>query len=84
MALVHERVVLADGAQIEIAFDPPAYRLAWHSRSARVRYESEGDGRHRRLVRARRLAYEFRSVEQLRYDFERDIEAAGGSLGGHA
>ncbi|MDQ5847825.1 MAG: hypothetical protein M3544_02530 [Pseudomonadota bacterium] len=35
----------------------------------------------RRTVRGRRLPYEFRSVEQLRYDFERDVEAAGGSFG---
>ena len=27
-------------------------------------------------VRGRTSAYEFRSVEQLRYDFERDVEAA--------
>ena len=29
-----------------------------------------------RRVRGRRMPYEFRSVEQLRYDFERDVEAA--------
>jgi hypothetical protein len=28
---------------------------------------------HRRRVRGRTLPYEFRSVEQLRYDFEEDI-----------
>ena len=27
-------------------------------------------------VRGRRSPYTFRSVEQLRYDFERDVEAA--------
>ncbi len=31
-------------------------------------------------LRGRRVPYEFRSVEQLRYDFERDVEAAGGRL----
>lgn len=35
----------------------------------------------RRKVRGRSTRYEFRSVEQLRYDFERDVEAAGGHLG---
>jgi len=35
----------------------------------------------RRRVRGRSSAYEFRSVEQLRYDFEQDVLAAGGSLG---
>jgi hypothetical protein len=34
----------------------------------------------RRRVRGRALSYEFRSVEQLRYDFEQDVLAAGGSL----
>jgi len=29
----------------------------------------------------RRYPYTFRSVEQLRYDFERDVAAAGGRLG---
>jgi len=35
----------------------------------------------RRRVRGRWSHYGFRSVEQLRYDFERDVEAAGGRLG---
>ena len=35
----------------------------------------------RRRVRGRPLPYEFRSVEQLRYDFEQDVHAAGGTLG---
>lgn len=35
----------------------------------------------RRRVRGRTLPYEFRSVEQLRYDFEEDVRAAGGDLG---
>ena len=35
----------------------------------------------RRTVRGRSFAYRFRSVEQLRYDFERDVRAAGGDLG---
>jgi hypothetical protein len=36
---------------------------------------------HRRRVRGRTLPYAFRSVEQLRYDFEQDVRAAGGRLG---
>jgi hypothetical protein len=31
---------------------------------------------HRRTVRGRARPYEFRSVEQLRYDFERDVKDA--------
>lgn len=41
-----------------------------------VEYSSRG-----RRVRGRTLPYEFRSVEQLRYDFEQDVRAAGGTLG---
>ncbi len=31
---------------------------------------------HRRRVRGRARPYQFRSVEQLRYDFERDVKDA--------
>jgi hypothetical protein len=34
-----------------------------------------------REVRGKRSSYVFRSVEQLRYDFERDVAAVGGTLG---
>jgi hypothetical protein len=33
-----------------------------------------------RCIRGKQTRYEFRSVEQLRYDFERDVEAVGGRL----
>ena len=36
---------------------------------------------HRRRVRGRSSPYEFRSVEQLRYDFEEDVRSVGGSIG---
>ena len=35
---------------------------------------------HRRRVRGRALPSEFRSVEQLRYDFEEDVRSVGGTL----
>ena len=74
MALVlHERVVLQD-ADLEIELhDDLRYRLRYGDR---VEYR---DGRRR--VRGRSTSYAFRSVEQLRYDFERDVAAAGGRLG---
>ena len=53
--------------------DALRYRLAY---GEHVVYENG-----RRTVRGRSTAYEFRSVEQLRYDFERDVDAAGGRLG---
>jgi hypothetical protein len=52
--------------------DDLAYRLSYGDA---VVYENG-----RRRVRGRTLAYELRSVEQLRYDFERDVEAIGGRL----
>ena len=69
---LHERVAL-DGATLEVEFVSPArYRLRYGDL---VEY---ADGARR--VQGRRLPYAFRSVEQLRYDFERDVEAAGGRL----
>ena len=49
------------------------YRLSYGSL---VVYENG-----KRTVRGRTTPYQFRSVEQLRYDFERDVEAVGGTLG---
>ena len=34
-----------------------------------------------RTIGGRAQPYRFRSVEQLRYDFEQDVKAAGGALG---
>lgn len=35
-----------------------------------------------KTFQGKKYRYDFRSVEQLRYDFERDVLAAGGKLGG--
>jgi hypothetical protein len=40
-----------------------------------VEYKSDGK-RHSRTLRGRASAYEFKSVEKLRYDFEGDAEDA--------
>jgi hypothetical protein len=74
MLLLREKLLLRDGTllEIELAGDL-GYRLRY---GALVEYAN-----HRRRVRGRELPYEFRSVEQLRYDFERDVETVGGSLG---
>ncbi|MBM3353863.1 MAG: hypothetical protein FJY51_11480 [Betaproteobacteria bacterium] len=68
-----ERHLRADGRMIEAGIDSPGrFRLRFGRPSAwLVSYE---DGR--RAVKGRRLPYAFRSVEQLRYDFERDVEDA--------
>jgi hypothetical protein len=71
--VLHERVVLAEAIlEIELHADR-RYRLRYGDL---VEYENG-----RRNLRGRSLRYEFRSVEQLRYDFERDVAAAGGQLG---
>jgi hypothetical protein len=51
---------------------PRAYRLRWGAPGDwRVVYE---DGERR--IDGKRRPYVFRSIEQLRYDFERDVEDA--------
>jgi hypothetical protein len=60
MLLLREKVLLQD-AMLEIELhDDLRYRLSWRG----VVYESNKRG------------YNFRSVEQLRYDFERDVQKA--------
>jgi hypothetical protein len=63
MLLLHETVVLEDSIlQIELHHDL-RYRLSWRA----AIYENN-------RIRSRNAPYEFRSVEQLRYDFERDAQ----------
>lgn len=66
-----ETVVLSH-IVVRVHVDGGTYRLSYGDQ---VVYENG-----RRRVRGRWSAYEFRSVEQLRYDFERDVELAGGRL----
>ncbi len=73
MLLLSEKVLLGD-ALLEVELhDDLRHRLRY---GELVEYQNG-----RRRVRGRSTAYQFRSVEQLRYDFERDVEAAGGRLG---
>jgi hypothetical protein len=70
--MLSEKVVLGD-VLVTVEF--------WSDLRYRLRY---GDlveySNHRRRVRGRTLPYAFRSVEQLRYDFEEDVRSVGGSL----
>jgi hypothetical protein len=70
--MLSEKVVLGD-VLLTVEF--------WGDLRYRLRY---GDlveySNHRRRVRGRIVPYEFRSVEQLRYDFEEDVRRAGGSF----
>jgi hypothetical protein len=88
--LLHEKVVLTGESIIELVLwrlpkptpERPhglKYRLYYGRRGVcLVRYDNEtGKGDHRH-VGGREMPYEFRSVEQLRRDFERDMKAAGG------
>jgi hypothetical protein len=68
---LHEIVVLSH-AKVDVQLAGDHYRLSY---ADAVIYENG-----RRRIRGRWTPYEFRSVEQLRYDFERDVEAAGGRL----
>jgi hypothetical protein len=72
--MFEERLILPGGRRVELRFDAGGgYRLACRAGAqVLVAYAGDGGG-HRREVRGRRAAYEFRSVEQLRYDFERDV-----------
>lgn len=71
--MMRERALLGDVLlSIELGADR-AYRLAYGNL---VEYTPG-----RRRVRGRSFAYPFRSVEQMRYDFERDVESVGGRLG---
>jgi len=73
MPLLRETVLLPD-AIVRVEFgEDSTYRLSYGDM---VVYENG-----KRRVRGRVQSYELRSVEQLRYDFERDVEALGGKLG---
>lgn len=72
MVVLGELVVL-DGTALSIELrDDSSYRLRY---ADLVEYTPG-----RRRVRGRTTPYEFRSIEQLRYDFERDVEAVGGRI----
>jgi len=60
---------------VEAAVDPDrAYRLAlWRDGECLLEFHGQGT-MHRRRSAERTGVYEFRSIEQLRYDFEQEIE----------
>ena len=60
MVLLHERVLTESGELLEIELHDD------------LRYRLAWRG----VVYADKRKYEFRSVEQLRYDFERDVQKA--------
>ena len=73
MLVLHEKTLFREGTlEIEL-HDDLRYRLGFGDL---VVYEN-----HLKKIRGKASSYQFKSVEQLRYDFERDVRAAGGSLG---
>ncbi len=73
MLLLHERTFSHDEVLEVELHDDLRYRLGFGDL---VVYED-----HLKRIRGKVYPYQFRSVEQLRYDFERDVLAAGGRLG---
>ena len=72
MLLLHETAVF-QGKLIEIELhDDLQYRLRFSNEIEFTRGQKRLGGKV--------YPYAFRSVEQLRYDFERDVAAAGGRL----
>jgi hypothetical protein len=67
MMLLREIVFTGEAIVEVILYENLRYRLRYGDL---VEYENG-----RRRVRGRTTAYEFRSVEQLRYDFENDVAA---------
>jgi hypothetical protein len=59
-------VVLPSG-RFTVELDGQAYRLSYNGL---VIYENG-----KRIIRGRATPYAFRSVEQMRYDFERDVQS---------
>ena len=73
MMLLREKA-LFQGRSLEIELhDDLRYRLGFGDL---VVYENN-----LKAVRGRTSPYQFKSVEQLRYDFERDVREAGGKIG---
>ena len=71
--MLRERAHFADVVLAIELGDDLSYRLAY---GERVEYTPG-----KRRVGGRTTLYVFRSVEQLRYDFERDVQSVGGELG---
>ena len=71
--MLREQIILGRQRLLIELGDDRGYRLAY---GELVEYTPN-----RRRVRGRSTPYQFRSVEQLRYDFERDVQSQGGELG---
>ena len=77
MAWFRETLLLAEDVRLDALIERSGrYRLSLlRAGVALVEYWNDGDV-HRRRVGERTHDHEFRSIEQLRYEFERDAEDA--------
>jgi len=75
--MFEERAVLPGGEILQLnLFDESHYRLMLR-KGRNILIEYKGDGKvHSMTARGRQSVYAFKSVEKLRYDFERDAEDA--------
>ncbi len=75
--MFEERIVLPEGGFFDLRLlGVNRYSLSFR-RARQVLVEYKGGGkRHSKMLRGRVSPYEFKSVEKLRYDFERDVEDA--------
>lgn len=72
-----EHLVLDGGRLLEMRCSRQQQYVLRLRQGRKVLLEYCGSGTaHLRRVRGRETPYEFKSVEQLRYDFERDAEGA--------
>jgi hypothetical protein len=71
MLVLHETSFLG-GVLVEVQLHDD---LRYSLRYGDVVYEND-----QKTIQGRKYRYAFRSVEQLRYDFERDVEAIGARL----
>jgi hypothetical protein len=75
--MFEERSVLPGGEILELKLLNGMQYSLTVQKGPKPLVEYKGNGRkHSRAVRGRESAYEFKSVEKLRYDFERDAEDA--------
>jgi hypothetical protein len=78
---IDETVLLADGARLECSLrltaGAPRYRLRYgRAGDWTVQFDNLGPRGHRQVLRGSARPYAFRSVEQLRYDFEQAIQGS--------
>lgn len=75
--MFEERALQPDGVVFELmVFDQEHFFLRCRRGTDMLVEYERTSGSCARILRGRKSAYEFKSVEKLRYDFERDAEDA--------